>query len=355
MNVNRKKFLLILVLAFFMGGIGSIIFDRVIIPNLATVPGLSFFNRWQSNSPIVVNRKEEIYISEGSNIAELQKSAQNYTVSIHSLDKNDPRFLGNGIVLSSDGLIFTTKDVIGSAQEFQVVLSNGEVFRGIVRAMDWKSELVAITISGTNLAIPQFGNFNGIQPGQRVLVVGKGLTPHNRLFTSAFVKRTMSQPVDVNVINSADSLSLTLQLDANLEKEFIGGPVTSLEGKVVGVYKGNGLVLPSYGLESGVTSYLETGKFIRPFLGLKYQIITKNIVGLKDLSSEGILVNSVDANSPAARAGLLPGDTITSLNSERLVESNFEYLLSSKKNEAIHLVIVRNRNQINVAVNLEMK
>src|SRR3989344_5154391 len=223
MNVNRKKFLLILVLAFFMGGIGSIIFDRVIIPNLATVPGLSFFNRWQSNSPIVVNRKEEIYISEGSNIAELQKSAQNYTVSIHSLDKNDPRFLGNGIVLSSDGLIFTTKDVIGSAQEFQVVLSNGEVFRGIVRAMDWKSELVAITISGTNLAIPQFGNFNGIQPGQRVLVVGKGLTPHNRLFTSAFVKRTMSQPVDVNVINSADSLSLTLQLDANLEKEFIGG------------------------------------------------------------------------------------------------------------------------------------
>src|SRR3989338_3919962 len=121
--MNRKQLIIITVIAFFVGAAGSIILGRLILPSLATVRGMSWVNRLVSNAPIVVNRREEVQFTEGVDLSDLVKRASNITVNIYA--KGEANFLGNGIVVTSDGLIFTATEVIGSRSAGRLGLKNG--------------------------------------------------------------------------------------------------------------------------------------------------------------------------------------------------------------------------------------
>src|SRR3989344_5020849 len=109
--MNRKQLTIIILIAFFVGALGSILLGRFTLPYLSRYQGLSWLSKLSTTSPIVINRREEVHLNEGANLIDLAKQAGNYTVSFYKGVLPNYKFVGNGIIMSSDGLIFTTKEV----------------------------------------------------------------------------------------------------------------------------------------------------------------------------------------------------------------------------------------------------
>src|SRR3989338_7496885 len=171
--MSRKQLIIIFIIAFFVGAVGSIFFDRAAIPWLSSINGLGFLTKLSSNAPIIITRREEIRLNEGANLIELTKQAQNFTVSIYAGKDPDYKLLGNGIVLANDGLVFTSKEILGNSREFQLVLNDGRVYPGVLRALDPKSEIAVITIPASGLAVAEFADAFSLTTAQRVLALGK--------------------------------------------------------------------------------------------------------------------------------------------------------------------------------------
>ena len=124
--MNKKRIAALVILMFFLGGLGGIFFNRFLIPTLSTVSGFRWLAGLRSDSPIVITHREEIRLNEGANFIELTKQAQGITVSV--FHAREPKLLGNGVVLTTDGLIFTVKEALGNQTEFRVVLNDGRSY-----------------------------------------------------------------------------------------------------------------------------------------------------------------------------------------------------------------------------------
>lgn len=351
----RKNIILFIVLAFFVGAAGSVIFNRFIFPNLSTVKGFGWVGKLQSSSPVVINRREEVRLNEGVNLIELTKQAQTIVVSIFTSGPNSAS-LGNGIVITSDGIIFTTKEVVKDNSQVVVVTNDGTVYQGLVRAQDPKSPLVVVTIAARDLPVAQFSDAGNMQTAQRVFALGKTNQEFTRQFTSGLITRTLSNHVDFTRTLSTEAFENTISTDADLTADFIGGPVVNLQGLVVGVVIGStGQILPAEAVDGAVRTYLEKGKITRPYIGMTYQTVGKNLAKIRGLPAGGAQVIAVEANSPAARAGLAAGDLITEINSQRVDGSSLEQVMFQQNTDQMSLRIRRNGQDLNLNLTAEQR
>lgn len=339
--MNKKILFSIIAIAFFMGALGSVFFNRIVFPNLATVKGFAWVGRLQSSSPVVINRREEVRLNEGVNLIELTKQAQTVVVSIYSAGA-DSKLLGNGLIITSDGIIFTTRDVVGTNTAVSVVTNDGAIYPGMVRAMDTKSPLTVVTVAGRDMPVAQFSDALNMQTAQRVFALGKTTQEFTRQFASGLVTKTISNNIDFNKQLSTEVFENTLATDADLNADFLGGPVVNLQGLIVGVVTGNtGQILPAEAIDGALRTYLETGKITRPYIGLNYLMITKTIAKVKNLSFGGASVVAVEANSPAAKAGLLAGDLIVEVNDQAIADSSLEQVLMQQGAAQLKLAVRR--------------
>jgi S1-C subfamily serine protease len=348
----RKNIIWWIVLVLILGGLSGVIFNRFVIPWLATLPGLSSLHKLESNNPVIINRKEEIQYNDGANFSDLAKQASAYTVSIYAKDSN--KFLGNGIITSADGMILASKTNLGQ-NNLVVVTNDGNIYPGLLRALDPRSELAVITIQASNLPFAQFVNASDLVVSQRVIFLGRSNQEFNHQFEIGFVTSTTSNQASLDKIYYSESFENTVQTDARLNSDFVGGPAIDLNGKVVGITTSNLGILPGEDLQSAVTSFLRTGKIQRPTLGIKYNLISQSLAKLKNLPSGGVLVVSVDDGSPAKKAGIIVGDLITEIDGQPLPSANFEKILNQHDFTSIPLVINRGGNEINLNVILEPK
>ncbi|MBI2607510.1 MAG: serine protease [Candidatus Doudnabacteria bacterium] len=350
--MSKKLLLQILIISFIVGAFGSIFFDRVVLPPLSTFPGLSWLSRLRSDTPIVITRKEEVRLNEGVNLIELTKQAQGFTVSIFNVSESSTELLGSGIILSSDGLIFTAKAVVGSQSEVTVVLNDGSNYPGLVRALDPNSELAVVTIPTNNLPIAQFEKVADLVVAQRVLALGKTTEPFTRKFASGFVTKTVFNNPDPNKVFSSDFLGSTILTDAPLSNDFAGGPVFNLNGRVVGmVADTGGKILISESLDPALKTYLAEGKIVRPKLGLNYINITDSLAKLLGLNFGGARVVQIQRGGAASLAGLKVNDVVVEIEGQSVVEKNFEFVFNSNLSENMRFVILRDNEREEIIVN----
>lgn len=343
--MTRKQLYIILLIAFFVGAMGSIVFERGIFPALSNIPGLSFLNKLSSNAPIIITRREEVYFNEGANLIELTKQAQNFIVSIYS-SAPEPKLLGNGIVLTSDGLIFTSREVVTNLNELQVVLNDGRNFQGQVRALDPKSELAVVTIQVQGLSVASFADANGLTIAQRILALGITNQVFTRKFASGLVTKTLGNDINPGQTFSSDAFNLSLGTEAVLTSDFTGGPVINLEGRLVGlVANSNGKILVSEIIQSALNAYLQQGKIQRPFYGFRFQNITKALSGLKKIDV-GALVVDVENSSAAQQAGLQKSDLILEVDGQTLEDSSLEVLLLKNTKPEFTLTVKRSGSDL---------
>jgi S1-C subfamily serine protease len=241
--MNRKQVLVVLLIAFFIGGIGGVVMGRFFIPQIASVTKWNWLNSLITTSPIVINRTTEVQLNEGVNLIDLGKQAGNLTVSI-----SDPagNFLGNGIIVSSDGLIFTSTNVLGKQTQPTVMINDGKKFAATVQTKDSKSGVGVLKIQASGLTTAQFDNAANLQAAQRVVFIGRG--------NVAFQHEVISALVTQSLANQTGEKKITT--DGVIGVDYAGGPIINLSGRVVGLVVDGNQNITAENLQTALNTYL---------------------------------------------------------------------------------------------------
>jgi serine protease Do len=352
--MNRKYWMYFLLIAFVVGAVGSIVFGRIIIPWAATVTGWESLNQLVTSAPIVINRTTEVQLNEGVNLIELSRQIASMTVSIYDGEETGLVFRGLGTIMSSDGLIFTSKSAIGSNATVSVVLSDGRIFKGLVRAADPKSDLVVVTIEAQGLTSANFGSSFDLKTGQRVLTLGISNRAFERELNSGLITSTVLNNKFLDQPFHTEILANSFKTDLVFHSNYSGAPIANLEGRLVGmVINDRNQLMIGENLQTALNSYLQTGKIIRPKLGMQYLEVSALQANLRKLLRGGVLVVNLDRSSAAAEAGLQINDLIFDFNGTPLDNASFEQLLNQAGSGPIKLKLIRAGKEVELTVTLK--
>jgi len=231
---------------------------------------------------------------------------------------------GSGFFISADGYAVTNNHVVDHAKTVQVTTDDGAVYKAKVVGTDAKTDLALIKVDADK-SFP-YVSFAEESPrvGDWVVAVGNPFGLGGTVtagIVSARGRDIGSGPYDDYI-----------QIDAPINKGNSGGPAFNMDGNVIGVNTaifspsggsvGIGFDIPADTAKSVVAQLKEHGSVDRAWLGVQIQPVTTEIadsLGLK--KAEGAIVDSAQADSPAAKAGIASGDVITEINGSPVKDS----------------------------------
>ena len=225
--------------------------------------------------------------------------------------------LGSGFIIDQEGHILTNNHVVAEADKLTVKLANGKEYEAQITGTDPSTELAVIQMEGdfNDLPVAEFGDSDDLQVGEWVIAIGNPLG--------------LSQTVSAGVVSAKGrSIGIAkyenlIQTDAAINPGNSGGPLVNLKGEVVGIntaivsrtggYMGIGLAVP-INMARSILDDLKAGREVeRGFLGIIGADLTSELAEQFNYKDQGgALVNEVVDNTPAAEAGLKPGDIIVS-------------------------------------------
>jgi len=238
--------------------------------------------------------------------------------------------IGSGVILSEDGLVLTNAHVVSPrAVEINVTLANLEKVGATLVGWDHWTDLAVLRIDvaevkrrGLKFTHAKFGDSEQLFPGETVYAVG---TPHGleRTVTRGIISNNRRYFEDTTGVRGYETgtFNTWLQTDAAINPGNSGGPLVTESGEVIGVnsraYVGAdnlGFAIPASVAKQISAALVRDGKVTRSYLGLVPGTLQdlETFYSLKQ--GTGLLINSVDAGSPAARGGLRAGDIVLSIN-----------------------------------------
>jgi serine protease Do len=280
---------------------------------------------------------------------------------------------GSGFFVTKDGLVLTNKHVASIEQaSYSVVTTDGKSYPAQVVARDPVDDIAILKIDIQNAPILPLADSNQTQIGQQVVAIGNSLGEYQNTVTHGIVSgigRTITAGGGAQG-QGAEQLEGVIQTDAAINPGNSGGPLLNLAGQVIGIntavdQQGQlvGFALPSNLAGSALASYQKSGKISRPFLGVRYVIVTPALAESKKLARDyGALIiagssggsAAVVAGSPAEKAGLLENDIILEVNGNKINVNNTlaRQLQQYNSGDNITLKIYRNGSEktINVAL-----
>jgi serine protease Do len=250
---------------------------------------------------------------------------------------------GSGIIIASDGWIVTNAHVVQGARRIQVRLDqraaisaarNGGSRHGLFEAKlqmaDRDSDLAVLKIEATDLPTLELSDSSDLKQGQLVLAFGSPLGFDNSV--SMGVVSSVARQLD------PDSPTIYVQTDAAINPGNSGGPLVDTNGRVVGINtliltqsggsEGIGLAIPSNVVRNVYNQVRAEGHVHHHQIGVSARNITPALALALGLDREdGVIIEDVNLDGPAASAGLLPGDVILSVN-EKPVQNVRQFALS---------------------------
>jgi Do/DeqQ family serine protease len=235
--------------------------------------------------------------------------------------------LGSGVIVRPDGYILTNHHVVDGADQVSVEISDGRSFKAKVVGSDQPSDLAVLKIDGTNLQTLALGDSDAVRIGDVVLAVGNPLGVGQTVTMGIVSAKGRATPAANGAFEDF------IQTDAPINQGNSGGALVNTSGQLVGINSqiltpsggniGIGFAIPANMAKNVMTQLIEHGQVHRGMIGVTIQPVTSDIARSLGLSEvRGALVNSVQAGSPADKAGVRRGDVITSLNGEPVKNGN---------------------------------
>ena len=231
--------------------------------------------------------------------------------------------LGSGFLISTDGLIVTNHHVIDNAATVSVKLQDGTEMEATVIGSDPLTDIALLDIDGDDHATVVFGSSDAARVGEEVVAVGSPFGLGGTV-TSGIIS---AKSRNIN----AGPFDDFIQTDAAVNRGNSGGPLFNMQGEVVGVNTaiyspdggsvGIGFAVPSDLVVDIVADLKDDGEIERSWLGVQIKPVTEevaHVLGLK--SGEGVMIEEVVAESPAAKAGLESGDVILKFGDRDIAE-----------------------------------
>jgi len=249
-----------------------------------------------------------------SSLAPLIRAVRDGVVNISAEGTSDGaeqprRSLGSGFVLTPDGYLVTNNHVIERAQNVRVALSDGRELNADVVGKDSATDVALLKIRGAvkDLPFTRLGDSDRLQVGDWVVAIG------NPFGLDHSVSHGMiSAKERVIGVGAFDDF---IQTDALINPGNSGGPLFNMRGEVVGVNtaivsqgQGIGFAVPINMVKDLLPNLLENGRLARGWLGI---VVQEEGAAAGE---KGAVVQTVFRASPAAKAGMVPGDRVTAVN-----------------------------------------
>jgi S1-C subfamily serine protease len=245
----------------------------------------------------------------------------------------------------------TNQHVVSSVgEDYVVVTSDGKEYPVEEISRDDVNDLAILTIDTDDLKALSLGDSDNLQVGQFVVAIGTPLGDYPGSVTTGVISG-MGRSVTASSSffgGSSRRYENVIQTDAAVNPGNSGGPLLDSEGNVIGINFATtsgadniSFAIPINSVKDKIAEYKEFGKFIKPYLGVEYQLISSTEALFYSDIRPGALVTSVVDGSPAQEAGVKRADIITEINGESVTSSFSAMIQEYEVGNTIELTIWR--------------
>lgn len=269
--------------------------------------------------------------------------------------------LGSGVIISDEGFLLTNKHVIRNAAEISVQLTDGRIARAETVGTDDDSDLAVLKIDLDNLIPITIGMPDEAEVGDVVLAIGNPFG--------------IGQSVSQGIISAKNRIDLDnrgiqnyMQTDAAINPGNSGGALVDAYGNLLGINtlvvndnssnSGVGFAIPANVALAVMEDIIDFGRVVKGWLGLGATPLTLREAKALNLSfTDGWLIRDVDRTGPAFKAGLQPGDVMTQINGQALLDPDQigQQISQTRPGDELTIEVWRNGKPYNIVATVEEK
>ena len=238
-------------------------------------------------------------------------------------DEDQPRGVGSGFILTSDGFVMTNAHVVDGADEVIVTLTDKREFKARIIGTDKRSDVAVVKIEVTGLPAVKIGDTNRLRVGEWVMAIGSPFGLDNSV-TAGIVSAKQR--------DTGDYLPF-IQTDVAINPGNSGGPLINMRGEVVGInsqiysrsggFQGISFAIPIDEAARVSDQLRSSGRVTRGRIGVQIDQVSKEIAESIGLGKpQGALVRGVESGAPADKAGIEAGDIITKFDGKQIEKSS---------------------------------
>jgi len=270
------------------------------------------------------------------------------------------RSLGSGFIIDTQGFIFTNFHVVQGAQEILVQLEDRREFSASKKGADAALDVALLQIDAPRLNPVVFGDSDALEVGEWVVAIGNpfGLS---HTVTAGIVSAKGRGREDVGM--RGQGYQNFIQTDASINPGNSGGPLSNVAGEVIGMNtaisaegQGIGFAVPINMLRTILPQLKASGHIVPAWIGVGIRELNDDLGGLTGTSA-GIVVTELYEDGPAQRAGLQPGDVITTFNGKPVLDVGALAWMTNTAGigNIVTLEVVRDRKTISYKVRVEAR
>lgn len=249
--------------------------------------------------------------------------------------------IGSGFIVDSEGLIVTNKHVVSDSEaKYKVITNDDKTYEVQKIYRDPVNDIGIIKIDARGLKPVTMGDSSKLKVGQMAIAIGTALGEFRNTVTVGVISGlgrgiTAGSPFEGYV----ERLDNVIQTDAAINPGNSGGPLLNSSGQVIGINsavssegQNIGFAIPISIIKEALDQFNKNGKFVRPYLGVRYKMITRDLSLLNEVP-EGAYVQEVVEDSPAEKAGVKAEDIITKIDGKKITDKDggLAKIISEKK------------------------
>ncbi len=265
--------------------------------------------------------------------------------------------LGSGFIIDEDGIIVTNNHVIQGAEDIFVTVNGEKEYAAEIVGTDPLSDIAVLKIKSEEIFSPvKFGDSDSARVGDWVIAIGNPFGLGGTVTSGIISARNRS----IGLSRYEDYI----QTDASINSGNSGGPLFDMNGDVIGINTailgqsgsiGIGFSIPSNSAKKVINQLIEFGETKRGWLGVRIQIVTKEIAEAKGLDKPvGALVVSVADNSPSDKAGIKSDDIILEFDGKKINEMKElpKIVAETEVGKTVNVKVWRNKREVTKKIKL---